>query len=203
MTAPNAKTTFTWDEESTKKMVALWMEGYSASEVAFAMGHNLSRNSIIGKVHRLKLKRAGKGFVPGDQRKRFDLPKAPSKPRQPKQPKVAAVKVAAPAEPAPPVIPAVPYRPKADAWKALPGVEPVALVDLERGMCRWPIGEGKPFMFCGASAKGKYCTHHRAVSLKAQPVEAVVIRPASFGRHALMMVTGGNGAGEFLEAAAS
>lgn len=51
------------------------------------------------------------------------------------------------------------------AWHSLPGTTPVALVDLDHGMCKWPIGEGRPYLFCGAAAAGPYCPHHTDMSV--------------------------------------
>jgi hypothetical protein len=36
------------------------------------------------------------------------------------------------------------------------------LIDLRDGMCKWPVSENSPFLFCGApSVDGKsYCQHH-------------------------------------------
>ncbi len=48
----------------------------------------------------------------------------------------------------------------AKAFIPLPGSTPVALVDLERGRCKWPIGDG-PILMCGLPAPdGRYCTTH-------------------------------------------
>jgi hypothetical protein len=46
--------TFFWDDKKEKELIRLWSEGKSASEIASIIG-NISRNHIIGVVHRLKL----------------------------------------------------------------------------------------------------------------------------------------------------
>ena len=53
-------------------------------------------------------------------------------------------------------------KPKGEAWTPIPGTTPVTLVDLEAGMCKWPVSDDKPFLFCAApSVEGKsYCQHH-------------------------------------------
>ncbi len=43
-----------WTEERILNLTALWKEGRSASEIAGVLG-NVTRNAVIGKVHRLKL----------------------------------------------------------------------------------------------------------------------------------------------------
>lgn len=43
-----------WDQDRTEQCVKLWNEGYSATEVANRIGR-VSRNAVIGKIHRLGL----------------------------------------------------------------------------------------------------------------------------------------------------
>lgn len=58
---------------------------------------------------------------------------------------------------------------KAAAFDPLPGVEPVALVDIPRhGRCRWPVEPDAPGHFmCGApcEATAKYCCAHKQLSI--------------------------------------
>ena len=46
---------FEWTDEAVAKLKELWAQGHSASKIAPMIGPGLSRSSIIGKVHRLKL----------------------------------------------------------------------------------------------------------------------------------------------------
>ena len=48
---------FKWDDHSEETLKSLWDEGFSASYIAKFMGHSLTRNAVIGKVHRMKLNR--------------------------------------------------------------------------------------------------------------------------------------------------
>tara|TARA_R100000742_G_C4164250_1_gene4766 strand:+ start:283 stop:507 length:225 start_codon:yes stop_codon:yes gene_type:complete len=43
-----------WDEQRVEKLKTLWAEGKTATEIAMFFG-DISRNSVIGKVHRLGL----------------------------------------------------------------------------------------------------------------------------------------------------
>lgn len=58
---------------------------------------------------------------------------------------------------------------KAAAFDPLPGVEPVALVDIPAfGRCRWPLDLDAPGHFmCGApcDATAKYCCAHKQISI--------------------------------------
>jgi GcrA cell cycle regulator len=44
-----------WTEDRVETLKKLWTEGLSASQIAKEMGEGVTRNAIIGKVHRLKL----------------------------------------------------------------------------------------------------------------------------------------------------
>jgi hypothetical protein len=46
---------FPWDEAAVTQLEALWHAGFSSAEIAKQMGSGLTRNSIIGKAHRLGL----------------------------------------------------------------------------------------------------------------------------------------------------
>lgn len=44
-----------WNEADVETLKRLWTEGLSASEIATKMRNGLTRNAVIGKVHRLNL----------------------------------------------------------------------------------------------------------------------------------------------------
>jgi GcrA cell cycle regulator len=44
-----------WTEERVKKLTLLWKSGNSASKIAIELGEGVSRNAVIGKIHRLGL----------------------------------------------------------------------------------------------------------------------------------------------------
>ncbi|MCB1155401.1 GcrA cell cycle regulator, partial [bacterium] len=44
-----------WTDERVELLKKLWMEGLSASQIAGELGEGVTRNAVIGKVHRLKL----------------------------------------------------------------------------------------------------------------------------------------------------
>lgn len=48
--------TSVWDDpRNIDTLKSMWAEGASASEIARALGHGVTRAAVIGKVHRLKL----------------------------------------------------------------------------------------------------------------------------------------------------
>ena len=43
-----------WTDEKVQKLKELWKKGYTASQIADALG-GTTRNAVIGKAHRLNL----------------------------------------------------------------------------------------------------------------------------------------------------
>lgn len=161
-----------WTDERVELLRKLWAEGLSASQIAAQLG-GVSRNAVIGKVHRLKLSSRGRA--------------APTQARQ-KKAKTAAPKTAKPATP--PSRP-VPQTIGATALKIEydeePAPRPVArvddsvvvpisrrlkLVELTDRTCKWPNGDplNEEFHFCGNASKesGPYCAYHARLAY--QPV---------------------------------
>lgn len=138
-----------WNDADDADLRRMWdVEGLSSGDIGYVMGR--SRNSIIGRVRRL-------GLQMRDNTK--TAPRIKPRKNYSQRPRRAVVLKLLPE--------ALPgdLRPLlGSAWEALPDVAPVALVDLESSMCRWPIGEAKPYLFCGAHADGSYCAYHAALS---------------------------------------
>ena len=68
-----------WTDERVEKLKRLWAEGLSASQIAAQLG-GVSRNAVIGKVHRLNLPgRAKAGGSTGASRS-AKRPAAPVRP---------------------------------------------------------------------------------------------------------------------------
>jgi GcrA cell cycle regulator len=153
----------TWSEERVELLKKLWSEGYSASQIAAEMG-GVTRNAVIGKVHRLGLSGRGKTSTAGTQR--------PRKPRLPSHGPIGvptmrgntalAPKIAP--RPAPQPLPVV----SLDDDVVVPLAERVTIMELRESMCRWPMGDPTTleFRFCGAKAIAglPYCPHHARVA---------------------------------------
>ncbi|TYB80663.1 GcrA family cell cycle regulator [Maritimibacter fusiformis] len=181
-----------WTEDRVETLKKMWAEGQSASQIAKELG-GVTRNAVIGKVHRLGLSnRAGGGSTPNPA----VAAKAKEKPAKPAaKPKPAAAekkpeKTEA-AEPAPerPAIPArkqiipagqpLPPQPSANeiSPEALASVREVektakriSLMELTERTCKWPIGDPATpeFWFCGLPVQqGKpYCEAHVGVAFQ-------------------------------------
>jgi GcrA cell cycle regulator len=148
-----------WTEDRVETLKKLWLDGLSASQIAKQLGGGLTRNAVIGKVHRLGL--SGRAAPSQPQRPAFK----PQRPARPAQPVVSpAARRAEPAAPAEP--------PKRVVYVA---EEPGSATVLTLGahMCKWPIGDPSTdgFSFCGrvSSGEGPYCVQHAQVAYQAQP----------------------------------
>jgi GcrA cell cycle regulator len=161
----------TWTDERVELLKKLWTDGLSASQIAAELG-NVTRNAVIGKVHRLGLSGRAKDAKPAGSaaaarpRKATRAPSAPAPlPPQPHANNVVIAPIALqPANQEPSVY--------VEDDLAVPVSERVTIMDLRESMCRWPMGDPtKPeFRFCGArSITGlPYCTHHARIAY--QPV---------------------------------
>ena len=75
-----------WTEERIEELRKLWGEGLSASQIANTLG-GVSRNAVIGKIHRLGL--SGRVKTPRSPARRAPAAVRPAKPKT--QPRVMAV----------------------------------------------------------------------------------------------------------------
>ncbi|WP_095590354.1 GcrA family cell cycle regulator [Actibacterium ureilyticum] len=180
-----------WTEERVETLKKMWAEGQSASQIAKELG-GVTRNAVIGKVHRLGLSnRAGGGTTakPAPKEKPAAAAKAEPAPKPKAAPRPAPEKPApVAAQPAPStparkqIIPAgqpLPPQPSANeiSPEALASVREVekkakklTLMELTERTCKWPIGDPATddFWFCGlAVQQGKpYCEAHVGVAFQ-------------------------------------
>jgi GcrA cell cycle regulator len=154
----------TWTDERVELLKKLWMDGLSASQIAAEIG-GVTRNAVIGKVHRLGLSGRGKAKAATSPRPRKPT-RAPSAPAPINQP-VHGNTVLAPAFL---VSAATKVEPEIELHDdvVIPLSERVTIMELRESMCRWPMGDPTTpeFRFCGArSVTGlPYCTHHARVA---------------------------------------
>ena len=178
-----------WTDERVELLKKMWSEGQSASQIAKELG-GVTRNAVIGKVHRLGLSNRAGASAPMPEKKpaKAAMPpsspapaaKAPVKPAVKPAEKVVEVTVT----PRKPIVPAgqpLPPQPSANeiSPEALANVREVeksakriSLMELTERTCKWPIGDPATddFWFCGlAVQQGKpYCDAH--VSVAFQPM---------------------------------
>ncbi|GGL42590.1 GcrA cell cycle regulator [Caulobacter sp. Root656] len=151
-----------WTDERVTTLKKLWLDGLSASQIAKQLG-GVTRNAVIGKVHRLGL--SGRAAPSQPARPAFKAPR-PARPAATAMPSAPRRVIAA--EPAP--LPAVAQQPSVPAFRA---EEPGSATVLTLGahMCKWPIGDPSTdgFTFCGRrSSDGPYCNEHARVAYQPQ-----------------------------------
>jgi GcrA cell cycle regulator len=177
-----------WTDERVDKLKELWADGMSASQIAKVMG-GVTRNAVIGKVHRLGLSNRG-GPAPEEGGRPVEpiaaVKPAPDPAVEPApEPAPAAVEEMLPAPAARRAAPAIrdatqPRAPGAPtpeeeaARATLAEIEKfarrISLLELTERTCKWPIGDPteEDFAFCGlACVPGKpYCQYHVAVAFQ-------------------------------------
>jgi GcrA cell cycle regulator len=143
-----------WTDERVELLKKLWAEGLSASQIAGRLG-SVTRNAVIGKVHRLGL--SGRATT---SRMKSHRPR----------PRLAAKRLAkgrfAPlGNPAFRALyaEAEAYQPPVEEL-VIPMAERKSIASLDECSCRWPIGDPQmsDFYFCGKKKVPglPYCEFH-------------------------------------------
>ena len=179
-----------WTDERVETLKKMWGEGQSASQIAKELG-GVTRNAVIGKVHRLGLSNRTTGAKSSAEAKEKTAAKAAPKPKpqpktEPARPVTPAPAPAAEAKPSVParkqIIPAgqpLPPQPSANeiSPEALAKVNEIekkakklSLMELTERTCKWPVGDPatENFWFCGLPVQqGKpYCEAHVGVAFQ-------------------------------------
>jgi GcrA cell cycle regulator len=140
-----------WSEPRITTLRTLWLDGLSASQIAKQLG-GVTRNAVIGKVHRLGLSGRGAPSAPG------------------RAPRLSAARPSRVRRVSPPLLAPPPGPPRPLAPSPAPeGPGLVAdLAHLGVHACKWPIGDPKSpdFSFCGRRADGRYCAAHEVQGVR-------------------------------------
>jgi GcrA cell cycle regulator len=186
--------TMSWTDERVELLKKMWGEGQSASQIAKELG-GVTRNAVIGKVHRLGLSNRAGAAGPAAKPEAKPAPKAeapkpkaaapkPAPAPKPEEPEVVMETKSATPPPSPrrQIIPAgqpLPPQPSAneispEALAKVNAVEKKAkkltLMELTEKTCKWPVGDPATpnFWFCGLPVQqGKpYCEAHVGVAFQ-------------------------------------
>ncbi|MGI9481709.1 MAG: GcrA family cell cycle regulator [Hyphomicrobiales bacterium] len=154
-----------WTDDRVEILKKLWAEGLSASQIANRLG-GVTRNAVIGKVHRLGLSgRATPSRAAKPKQRRTREPSHPSK-ATPSFHSAGSAALKAAIEEAAETLP----EPTPSPIRAveLPPGSRCDILQLSDRTCRWPIGDPgtDEFCFCGATPKTghPYCEHHVQVA---------------------------------------
>ena len=153
-----------WTDEIVEQLKQHWIDGKSASQIAGLLGNGVTRNAVIGKVHRLGL--AGRAKTPSTS-----IPR-PRRLAPPPVHRVAGPRLSSPAPRMMRGATAFALAPQAlselesqEEFESvvLPMSLRVTIIELKESMCRWPLGDPatSEFRYCGSpAASGPYCTYH-------------------------------------------
>lgn len=179
-----------WTDKMVEDLKIMWKQGLTTGEIGKRL--NVSKNSVIGKVHRLQLdarpspiKRkdeTGDLFAPQTPKKEKKTPpvkekKTPAPVATPKQPKPVVEKVTEKVAEKVATKKVEPQEKPADDLGKFFLKQPTVskeyngnakLTDLDNHTCRWPLGDPKDenFHFCGRKVRlgQTYCEEHSALA---------------------------------------
>ena len=161
-----------WTDERVEKLKKLWSEGLSASQIAAQLG-GVSRNAVIGKVHRLSLPgRAGSTTTVRTPKRTTSAPRAPNYASRVATRTVARQQGATMLKEEIEIdtVEEVRFRPAANV--VVPISRRLGLTELTERTCKWPVGDPlkDDFHFCGCESpdNSPYCTYHQRMAY--QPV---------------------------------
>jgi len=194
-----------WNDARVDTLKKLWAEGLSASQIATELGSGITRNAVIGKVHRLGLSgRVKVAKQPEPLKSKLPLPaltrrvrddglrKQASDRQAQKVGGVASTPMAEEhvASRSEEVVtaPGGDYNDAANIASSGPNVD---ILGLNSTNCHWPLGavtDRPPYRFCGAPTEPDkpYCEHHakmarsgeqgRRVAPKSDPAKRELLR---------------------------
>jgi len=163
-----------WTDERVELLKKLWMEGLSASQIAAELGDGVTRNAVIGKVHRLKLSARAKPTNTATRTR----PAQRAAPRRvstgsssagmgmhkPRASIMRTQTIGATALAASPEVEAEVYVAPQVQELFIPEDKRLSLLQLNEHTCKWPIGDplSKDFYFCGQQSNEgiPYCEFH-------------------------------------------
>lgn len=170
-----------WTDQMVEDLRTMWKQGLTTAEIGKKLG--VSKNSIVGKVHRLGLsgrpspiKKKDVGEEHAASNKTVLKDKAPrGETESPKAASEPAVKEEVkPAKPSSAEKISEKKESRKEETKECfksdleKSAKAVSLMELDNHTCRWPLGDPKDdnFHFCGKKVKigQTYCEEHSAVA---------------------------------------
>lgn len=161
-----------WTDERVELLRKLWSDGLSASQIAAQLG-GVSRNAVIGKVHRLKLSARGRATAAPVRQKKAGQSSTTTKTAVRASTVVRPMTTSIGATALQTVFEAEPVarhvvRPVANV--VVPISRRLQLIQLNERTCKWPNGDplSEDFSFCGNDVgdNGPYCSFHASVAFQ-------------------------------------
>ncbi|MPZ40902.1 MAG: GcrA-like regulator [Rhizobiales bacterium] len=150
----------TWTTERVQQLRSYVTAGFTCSQIADEIG--VTRNAVIGKIHRLGLSPGGRpGRKPAALAQQMRT--APARPRARPTLLSRLLRAAAVEEPTVAPLTTIEVQPAENAQRC-------SLIELAGGRCRWPLSDpGKiDFGFCGDEAIPgiSYCAGHARIAYR-------------------------------------
>lgn len=159
---PQRRAVSPWTRERIRHLRRWWTQGARVREIAAELGHGITANAVIAKIHRLGI--ADRSPYGGGRGRRY----AAKSMRLPAK-GASADRLASWWRKGPPpgwVVRAKPYVEDPGSDAKIPRRRRRALLNLTDETCRWPVGDpaSSRFFFCGAepAPKQPYCAEHCA-----------------------------------------
>ncbi len=151
-----------WTDERVARLAKLWADGLSASQVAAELG-GVTRNAVIGKVHRLGLSGRAKpaGKSGGGPKRKASSTRRKGDGGSIRSPRVnrRTGDIAIAVKPAP-----------VEEEVVAPESKKLTLMELTETTCRWPNGDPTMpgFSFCGHKTDDDkpYCKFHNKLAFQ-------------------------------------
>lgn len=166
-----------WTEDRVETLKKLWAEGLSASQIAAKLAGGVTRNAVIGKVHRMGLSgRVTRNRVSTPRTRKTREPSHPGRPAGSAGAGGASAGHASAGNTALKPVLRIKPEPIPDPVPItvadIPEGERVTILQLSDKTCRWPIGDPsqEDFCFCGKTPKegAPYCAGHAAIAYQPQ-----------------------------------
>lgn len=156
-----------WTDERVDLLKKLWSEGLSASQIAGELG-GVTRNAVIGKVHRLGLSGRAKAPQPQAARPKKPATRPATTTGRTSGGPVSIGAVALKADAVPVARPQAAPQPAIYSLSEEPLIANASVLQINEQTCKWPIGDpGRPdFFFCGRKSDSgiPYCAYHARIA---------------------------------------
>lgn len=160
-----------WTDERVDLLKKLWSEGLSASQIAGELG-GVTRNAVIGKVHRLGLSGRAKAPQPVASRPKKPVTRPATSSGRGEGGPVSVGATALKAETQPAARPQAAPAPQLTSLSDEPLIPNASVLQINEQTCKWPVGDpsSADFHFCARRSDVgiPYCAYHARIAY--QPV---------------------------------
>ena len=160
-----------WTDERVDLLKKLWGEGLSASQIAGELG-GVTRNAVIGKVHRLGLSGRAKAPQPATNRPKKPTTRPATSTGRSEGGPVSVGATALKTETLPSVRPQAQPSPQLTSLSDEPLIPNASVLQINEQTCKWPVGDptSADFHFCARRSDVgiPYCAYHARIAY--QPV---------------------------------